>query len=308
METNQSNIVVAKNLLLTAVANLVLADRRLYNYLLHHAVPHLTQQLDFTIALTELKGIYGTGIPLINRLQESLKRLMRTLIEFEVNPQKWVLISLLDKIELNEQTQILHYSYTSYCRDILLNPILLEKCLIQAHFTQKYSHFIYEILSEAYFSGQKELKIEVSDLRSRLFIEEKKLSNFGDFKRFLLMPAINEINIYASFITQFDTERKGMKVTHVIFQMVKKREISHSTKINEIIPPKRPLFFIENPQLEAAYAYLLNAETAKRRELFDTAIKRAATAGVTITLEEDFDCPDIWFKWIQDELMKKLNY
>lgn len=292
-----------RNLLLTSATDLTLSDRRLYNYLLHNAFSKPERQLDFSIPLVELKGVYGTGLPPIGRLRESLKRLTRTLIEFEISPRTWILTSLLEKSELDEQQEELRYSYSTHCRDLFLDPFTLEKCLIQAHFTQKYSNLLYEILSEAHFSGQETVTIDVSDLRDHLLIPTKKLSNFGDLKRFVLIPALAEINAYASFAVKFDTERKGMKVTHVIFKMIQKKNIS-STKAKDIIPPRRPLFFIDNPEAESAYAYLLNAETEIRRKLFNKALKSAAKSGVSID-EEDFDRPDLWFQWIQSELMDK---
>lgn len=139
-----------KNLLLSSY-ELTLADRRLYNYLLHHAFNRLDHQLSFSLPFSELKGVYGTGLPPILRLKESLRRLMRTLIEFEVEPETWILISLLKNGELHQITQEIYYEYNKECAHLFMNPFYLEKCLIQAHFTLKYSNLLYEILSEAFF-------------------------------------------------------------------------------------------------------------------------------------------------------------
>jgi hypothetical protein len=290
-------------LLLSSATDLTLADRRLYNYLLHYAFTKLTKQLHFEISLTELAGVYGSGLPPIDRLKESLRRLIRTLIQFK-REGRWIAISLLEKIELDENKAILLYSYPVHCQTLFTDPFILERCLIQAHFMQKYSNLLYEILSEIYYAKQNVISLEISDLRSRLLIQENKLSNYSDLDRFVLTPAINEINSYASFAVKFHTERKGMKVTHVVFEITGKSNLLNIEDAKEVIPPKRPRLFIDNPEAERAYAYLLNAETPARRKYFNLAIKQALKKKIIIE-EDQFDRPDLWFKWVEEELIKK---
>lgn len=301
------NKLITKDLFLSHSIPLTLADRRLYNYLLHYAFDKLAKQLNFAIPLTELEGVYGAGQPVIDRLQESLRRLMRTLIEFELpTEQKWVVTSLLALAELDEKKLLLHYAYPAYCRELFLDPFTLERCLIQAHFTQKYSNLLYEILASVHYANENTLSIEIIDLRSRLQIAENKLTNFNDLDRFLLTPALKEINAHASFAVKFQTQRKGMKVTHVVFEMVNKKNILSNTDAKQIIPPKRPRLFIDNPDLERAYANLLIAETKERRKFFELARKHAAKKKELLD-EEIFDRPDLWFRWVENELLTTLN-
>jgi hypothetical protein len=293
-----------KNILLTPAAKLTLADRRLYNYLPHHAIPNLKKKLSFTIKLEELKGVYGSGLPPEDRLKESLRRLMCTLVEFETASGQWALISLLVQAEISIKDNQLHYTYPSYCQSLFTHPFTLEKCLIQAHFHQKYSNLLYDVLANTFYAGRLTLALEAADLRSRLHIPEKKLTNFGDFNRFALSPALDEINAYASFAVKFHTQRKGMKVTHVIFGMTEKRAITPNAEAQSVIPPKRPRLFIYNPKIEQAYAFLLNAETHERRKYFDLACKRAQKANQFMN-EENFDRPDLWLHWVEKDLCAK---
>lgn len=300
---NNSEKQVVTDLLLSSSIDLTLSDRRLFNYLLHYSFNKLTTQLDFEIPLGELEGVYGIGAAPIDRLKESLKRLKRTLIEFRMKG-RWIIISLIEQVELDENKELLYYSFPSHCKMLFTDPYILERCLIQAHFTQKYSNLLYEILSDTYYSKQNMISLEISDLRSRLHIQDNKLSNYSDLDRFVLTPALNEVNSYASFAVKFHTKRKGMKVTHVVFEITSKRNILDIEDAKQVIPPKRPRLFIDNPELERAYADLLNAETSKRRKYFDSAIKKALKAKMLIE-EDQFDRPDLWFKWIEDELLKR---
>lgn len=294
-----------QNLLLTSSIPLTLADRRLYNYLLHNAFDAFGKQQNFNIPLAELAGVYGAGLPSIERLKESLRRLLRTLIEYEVRG-KWSITNLLEKAELDDQLNQLIYSYPSECKRLFKDPFILEKCLIQAHFSQKYSNLLYELLATTHYAKESTYTIEVTDLRSRLHIPEGKLTNFSDLNRFALIPAITEINSYASFAVKYHTRRKGMKVTAIIFEMSQKRNISNIKNSRKVIPIKRPRLFIDNPETEQAYAYLLNAETDERRKFFNLACKLAKKNNHKIS-EEEFDRPDLWFKWIENHIIKQID-
>ncbi|GEM_PF-2736269 len=291
------------SLLLSSPIALTLSDRRLYNYLLHSSLDKLNKQLNFVIPLSELHGVYGTGLPPADRLKESLRRLMRTLIEFEIPLKRWVVTSLLENAKLDEIKSKLYYSYPLHCRELFTNPFTLEKCLIQAHFTQKYSNLLYELLGNSHYAKQETLSVEIADLRSCLNIPDNKLTNFSDFDRFALMPALKEINSYAGFAVKYHTERKGMKVTHVVFEMQIKKNILSNENAKAILPAKRPRLFIDNPELESAYSYLLNAETSERRKFFDKAVKHSAKKKIKID-EDVFDRPDLWFKWVETDLLK----
>lgn len=292
-----------QGLLLSSATPLTLADRRLYNYLLHHAFDELPTKLNFAIPLTALAGIYGSGAPVLSRLQESLRRLLRTVIEYETAGGEWQLITLLTKAEIATTKMSLSYRYSLECATLFMSPHYLEKCLIQAHFTQKYSGLLYEILASAYYQHTTQLSVEIADLRARLKIAPNKLVNFNDLDRFGLTPALAEINIYASFTVQAQTQRQGMKVTHVLFSMTQKRAISATTSAKRVIPPKRPRLFIDDPDTERAYAFLLNTSTKIRRRYFMLACKRAAKAQQVLD-EAIFDRPDLWFGWIIKSVLK----
>jgi len=297
------------NLLLSFGNQLTLADRRLYNYLLHHAFKSLNKTLEHSIKLTDLQGVYGAGMPSLERIKESLRRLMRTLIEFEIekdNQKNFVVINLLSSAKLNEKNKILNYIYPEFCRLLFTEPVLLEKCLIQAHFTYKYSNLLYEFLAAEYYKGNNFFEIELEDLRAGLHVEQDKMRNFTDFNRFVLEPALKEINSYASFATNFSQIKQGRKVTHLNFEFKNKYPFEKIKSAKQIIPQRRPQLFIDNPQQELAYAYLLNASTQERKRFFNLAQKKAMKAKKENINEELFDCPDLWFRWVVKEVLLEL--
>ncbi len=296
------NKFIIKQLQLSSVVPLTLADRRLFNYLLLHAFDQLSSQKKFIIDFDQLQGVYGNDLPSLEHLKKSIRRLTHTIIELEVKPKKWMMTSLLGQTELIEDENQIFYSFSSLCCQLFTDPVTLEKCLIQAHFIHKYSSLLYDILASAHYAHQLSYVIDLSDLRDRLQLSLEKFRNFGDFNRFVLMPAIDEINSYASFAIKFHTIRKGMKVLQIVFNITNKRTIPLS-QAKSVIPPKRQQLFIEDPETERSYAYLLNAKTNERRKYFNLARKKAAKNHQTIP-EELFDCPDEWFQWVKNHILK----
>lgn len=295
------------NLLLASSTSLILADRRLYNYLLHNAFQGLKKRLEFTIGLKDLEGVYGVGKPSKEQLNESIRKLMRTLVEFETteqNRKQWHITSLLADAIFDEKDGLLRYRYPETCQILLTDPINLEKCLIQAHFNYKYSNLLYELLATEHYSGKSDYLIELEDLRECLHVEPDKMPNFTDFNRFVLEPALKEINSYASFAVKFDASRKGRKVTQIHFQFASKVPVT-KLSVKDIIPPRRPKLFINDPKEELAYAYLLNATTIERRKYFSLAQKKAEKISQETIPEEYFDRPDLWYQWVVKTIQNK---
>lgn len=278
---------------------LALSDRRLFNYLLHHAFATLKTQTHFSINIDALTGVFGATTPSIEQLKRSLCRLQRLIVNFETDNKDntWVQTPLLSTVEIDTQHKILHFSYTTIACKLLVKSEILEQLLIQAHFEYKYSITLYELLTEAVINNQREFSIETLELRIYLNIDEDKLKNFNDFNRFALQPAIAEINAYASFTIILSTKRKGRKVTHLVFNIQRKHQIQQKLSAKYVIPVKRPHIFIEDPEKEKLYSRILMASTAERNKFFTLAKKKATTAGVALHTD-DFDTPDTWFKWL----------
>jgi hypothetical protein len=292
---------VVSEVLLSSSTALTLADRRLYNYLLLNAYDGIKKKSSFSIELKELQGVYEVGLPPVERVQESLRRLIRTLVEYSIQGKAeyaWRITPLLAEATLDTHKKVIHYCYSENCLFLLTQPILLEKCLVQAHFTAKYSNLLYDLLANEHYAGKNIYQIETEDLRARLKVDSDKMPNFTDFNRYVLMPALNEIHCYASFAVKADFVRQGRKITHVHFTFTCKTPVAKTRNIKSVIPPKRPQLFIESPAEQFALAFLLNASTEQRRHYFKRAQQKAKRA----IPEQDFDRPDQWYRWVVKEI------
>lgn len=86
--------------------------------------------------------------------------------------------------------------------------------------TSRFSPKLYELL-KSYQKNNQEWFFDIEELKKKLDCEHYK--NFNDFKRFALAPAVEEINKYTDIKIAWDVERKGRKVTRVIFYMLNKK-------------------------------------------------------------------------------------
>lgn len=96
-------------------------------------------------------------------------------------------------------------------------------------FTCQYSERLYEILKTFAYKAGEPVGFKVSDLRKRLGFDQTtdnstyKYPNFYDFKRYVLIPALKDLNEYTDITVEME-EKRGQhnKVETVIFSLEKK--------------------------------------------------------------------------------------
>ena len=84
----------------------------------------------------------------------------------------------------------------------------------------QYSPRLYELL-KSYQKNNREWFFEIENLKKLLDCQNYK--NFNDFKRFVLQPAVDEINAYSDIAIDYDTEKEGRRFSRVIFYMAGKK-------------------------------------------------------------------------------------
>ena len=89
-----------------------------------------------------------------------------------------------------------------------------------AKFKSKYSIRFYELLSQYKKLGKR--TFEVEDLR-QMFMLEKKYPRFADFKKYVLSPAVREINKYSDLmISDPQNIKKGRTIVKIKFDISSK--------------------------------------------------------------------------------------
>lgn len=291
---------------ISSPVGLVLADRRLFNYLLLHALSLPEKSEGYHVSFDELAGIFSSKAPDPFRLSHGIERLLKVTIKVSGSgPDEDIdITNLLSSARIDVKNAVLSYAFSPVARMIYDDPKLLEYCLIEAHFEYKYSQLLYKVLAEQAFSVNKNtsFSIEMVQLRECISIEKDKLKNFNDFDRFVLTPAINEINLYASFIVTVEPVKQGRRVAALNFSFQRKRSIKNKKNPIGVIPVHRPKITIKNPEEERAYAYLLNATTKERKQYFNIALKEAKKKKLSLGLDA-LDTPDVWFELCKKALL-----
>lgn len=291
-----SQLIEYKRISVLSSEVLTLANRRLFNYLLHNAFGNACKKLYYEVDFGYLKGVFGVDKPSDKQLDQATHLLMRTLVKIQTI-NNVLLFPLLTEVSIDTEKETLHYAFSKLGYKTFSVPVLLEQCLIQAHFIHKYTSLIYELIAPRYYLNQdNKFEIDIQKLREYLGIEDRKLTNFSDFSRFVLQPSIKELNAHANFYLEILPHRIGRKVTRLSFNITAQRKISNLDDPLSIIPPMRPKLNFSGEKKEL-YAKILNSPTKDRQSYFDQAISNAREKDKSLD-ERFFDLPDLWLKWL----------
>ena len=99
----------------------------------------------------------------------------------------------------------------------------------------QYSMRLYELFKSWEYIGW--WRAEVEELKRNLFAETYK--RYPDFKRKVIDTAIRETNVYGDINVSYTVEKRGNKVTHIVFQIKTKTDILERAqtyaKIDEVL-------------------------------------------------------------------------
>lgn len=90
-------------------------------------------------------------------------------------------------------------------------------------FKSKYSIRLYELLIKYRELGSSK-KYEITELRSKLGLENTEYKAMCDFKGYVLDKAIKEISDKADIQIKYDQFKEGRTISHILFKFIKKKE------------------------------------------------------------------------------------
>lgn len=103
--------------------------------------------------------------------------------------------------------------------------------------TSIYAVRIYEMLIQ--WRDAKTRTVELDWLRERLVLD-KKYSNIRDLKRFVIEPAIEQINTHSDLWAKWEQVKTGRRVTAIIFHFGLKELTTLIQETKSSAPPERP--------------------------------------------------------------------
>lgn len=96
-----------------------------------------------------------------------------------------------------------------------------------AKLSSSYSIRLYELLIQ--WKSKKSRIVELEWLRDRFLLNEK-YQNIKDFKKWVLEPAIQQINASTNMWVKWDQKKTGRKVTHFVFDFGLKEDLKTNKK------------------------------------------------------------------------------
>ena len=207
-----------------------LADRRTWNLLLMNAWGDRLEDpaADFAIPLRELRGLHDSN----DRVRDSLERLQTTLVRAKMPDGKTRTVQMLggtDINDLDDRTEgVLVYDFHRKLVPLLRRSEIyarMEMKVLSA-FTSKYALALYEAIAARVQlrKGSEEISLEV--LRQWLGVEQGKLAEWSNFRKFALEPATNEVNALSPFSVEILALKRGRAVNRVRVTWAKKAPFS----------------------------------------------------------------------------------
>ena len=223
-KNNGDDFAKARELIeIRGTGELSLQDRRVMNTLYANAGQQLCDDVEHTIALAELRGPHKGG----ERVKESVRRLMRTLVEVPTTDSKGKpavkLVQILSDTTVSDEDDnpagVVVYSFSRGMRGIIKDSTFwgrVRNSVIFA-FTSKYSIALYELISARInlkHLWQEEFSVE--DLRALLGVPEGKLERIPNLLQKVINPAMLEVNGLADFGVKIEPIRDGGKMRGLV--------------------------------------------------------------------------------------------
>jgi plasmid replication initiation protein len=218
----ETDSVVESNALARAEYRMTLIEKRLMNLAvakLDSSLADADQLQDIPITAEEYMRIYEvSGKNAYAEMAQAAKRLMNRQLTIRHEGKSYTIYNLLVESNYREREGVVV---------ITLNPRLASQLIgLRNRFTQfvleSVRHFrlfssarIYEMMKSVESQGVFELSIE--DFKARVLADPKKYKKFYDLKRWVLEPALAEINTLSDIRVEFEPVRESRKIKRIRF-------------------------------------------------------------------------------------------
>jgi plasmid replication initiation protein len=225
MKSNNLSVIRKSNELIEARYKLSVSEQRLIFLLLAEISPNDEDFKDYELQVSDFAKMFGleSDKSLYGKVQNAAKELRSRDLNLSTHNSE-IYTSWLSYVEYVNGSGVILLRF-----DKSLKPYLLQ---LKSHFTQydldniisfksQYTIRLYELLKMDTFkakNGQFEKTFKIEELRLLFGIEKNEYPLFGDFKRWAIDPAINEISTKTDLnIIETKYGKTGRKVTSIAF-------------------------------------------------------------------------------------------
>jgi hypothetical protein len=203
---------------------------------LHAVWDELGEKTIHEIPVTDINRVFRQlgGEHASRWIWESATRLARTTVQWRYTEgdTRYEGIAALFSAQIGRNTRRtgwLRFQFPGLLIPILKDPRRFAR--LRTHFmielSGKYAVTLYELLESAANKDVPELKAAVEELRQWLKVPEGKLTRWQDFRRYVLEPAIRQINdnpVGAGFRVKMKPLKHGRGIQWVLFEILKTKE------------------------------------------------------------------------------------
>jgi plasmid replication initiation protein len=276
------------------ISNKITAQqRKIYNALLHVSKSLLEENKNrqtFFVKQSHLKRLCGDQSTNNKQLQDNLKGLMSTIVEFNIlkkdNTRLWHASTLLAEATIDNGR--VYFAFGPTVKKTLLKPdyyVLLDLNIIKG-LQSKYAIALYENARDYSKLGIPKMTLET--FREIMGIDKKKYKSFSDLKKRVIEPSVDEINSKTDLKISYELFKDGRRYKYIKFkvenrQLVKIDDVKNSNgdfivNIDDFINYVRQKY-IPNPEKDSfptisiykgqelrvdlqGYLYMFNTQTS----------------------------------------------
>jgi hypothetical protein len=197
---------------------LTLVDRRTYNLLLAFAWDRIDEDVEHAVPKAALRGTHESN----DRMVDTIRRLRAAQVEVRIyrDGRPYIRsISLLGRVDRpedgNDETGVIYYKFDADMREIIRESSIFARLQTEVMFcfSSKYALALWEMIQKRGNLKHKNTdEFTPEEFRSLLGVPKGKLLAFDAFRRFAIVPAVEEVNALSSHMVQLDAIRHGRKV------------------------------------------------------------------------------------------------
>jgi len=211
-------------------------DRKLWAFLLHAVFDELGEKQMHSLSVREINNVFRElgGDHNTKWLWESAKRLAKTTVEWEysLGDERFQGISSIFGAIVSKEARrsgTLHFHFPPLLIPIIKQPMRFAR--LRVHFllklSGKYAVTLYEVLEGFANRRDGQCRVSLKELRTWLKVPEKSYSEWKDFRKRVLDPAVKQINddpLGAGFSVEYTPIRKGRYYDEIVFQLTKTKK------------------------------------------------------------------------------------
>jgi Initiator Replication protein len=211
-------------------------DRKLWTFLLHAVWKELEESTIHEMSVRDINHVFRElgGEHDTKWIWESARRLAKTTVEWRLTDgdARYEGIAALFSAEVSRTAKAagkLRFQFPGLLIPILKDPRRFAR--LRTHFmielSGKYAVTLYELLESVANKDVPTMKADVEELRSWLKVPEGKLLRWQDFRRYVLEPAVKQINKNtegSGFRVRMKVQKEGRAIKWVVFEVIKTKE------------------------------------------------------------------------------------